>query len=191
LRQVRALRRFGSVHVTFDDAFRSIRSVLPALRDLGVPVTVFACQGLADRNGARLLIRELETDDPHDLEELRTMSWDELRALTRAGVAVGSHSISHAHLTRLGDADLARELGESKRRIEQELGRACPLLAYPYGEHDERVRAAARAAGYDRAFALWGGPKDDPYALPRLDLYRRHGPVRAALMATPLHGLVA
>ena len=177
LGQVRSLLRFGPVHVTFDDAFRNIRDVLPALRDLGVPVTIFVCSGFADRGGEPLLVRELETDDPRDLQGLRTMSWAELGELVEAGVGVGSHTIGHAHLTALGDADLAVELSTSKRRIEEELGLACRLLAYPYGEHNRRVRRAVRAAGYEAAYAL-RVRKGDRFALPRLDLYRRHTRLR-------------
>jgi peptidoglycan/xylan/chitin deacetylase (PgdA/CDA1 family) len=176
LRQVRAIRRFAAVHVTFDDAFRSSTSVLPELRDLGVPVTIFACTGFADRGGAPLLIAELDSQDPEDLEGLRTMSWDELRALAADGITIGSHAVSHPHLTRLDDDQLEFELRESKRRVEDELGRPCPLLAYPFGEHDERVRAAARAAGYERAFGLTG--LGEHFATPRVDLYRRHTVLR-------------
>ena len=183
LRQVRLLRRFAHVHVTFDYAFRNVRSALPPLRDLGVPVTIFVCSGFADRGGAPLLVPELETQASDDLEGLRTMSWDELRELAAAGVGIGSHTVGHPHLPRLGDAELADELEESKRRVEDELQQPCPLLAYPYGEHDERVRQAARAAGYERAYAL-KARSGDAYAAPRLDLYRRHTPLRTALLAS-------
>jgi peptidoglycan/xylan/chitin deacetylase (PgdA/CDA1 family) len=177
LRQVRALRRFARVHVTFDDAFRSIESVLPQLSDLGVPVTVFVCSGYADRGGAPLLVPELESDDPDDLAGLQTMSWEELRGLEADGVTIGSHTITHAHLTQLGDDELSGELSGSKERIEEELRRPCPLLAYPYGEHDARVRAAAKKAGYERAFGLQE-PRGDPFASPRVDLYWRHTVLR-------------
>jgi peptidoglycan/xylan/chitin deacetylase (PgdA/CDA1 family) len=181
---VRALRWLARVHVTFDDASRSITTVIPQLRDLGVPITVFVCSGYADLNGAPLLIPELATDDPAEIERLRTMSWDELRGLAADGVAIGSHTISHVHLTQLEDAELARELRESKQRVEDEIGAACRLFAYPYGEHNERVRTAARAAGYERAFALrW--PRGDPLATPRVDLYRRHTPLRTLARAAP------
>ena len=66
--------------------------------------------------------------------------------------------------------------------IEDRLGRPCEDLAYPYGEHDARVRAAARAAGYLRGYALRGS-RSDPYAVPRLDLYRRHTIPRTLLRA--------
>ena len=178
LRQVRALSRFWKVHATFDDAFRSAATVFPALERLGVSVQIFVCTRYA-RAGAPLSIPELAGDDP---AELATMSWDELREHADRGVQIGSHTVSHSHLTRLSDAELRRELEDSKGEVEAELGRPCRELAYPYGEHDERVRAAARGAGYERAFGL-RDRKGDGYALPRADLYRRHTVPRALIRA--------
>jgi peptidoglycan/xylan/chitin deacetylase (PgdA/CDA1 family) len=176
VRQVRMLARFRQVRASFDDAFRSSASVFPALARLGVPIQIFVCSSYA-RDGAPLAIPELAGDDT---AELATMTWDELRAHADQGVGIGSHGASHAHLRQLSDDELLHELSESKQQIEDEFGRPCVELAYPYGEHDERVRRAARAAGYDRAYGLWERG-EDPYALPRLDLYRRHSPVRALL----------
>jgi peptidoglycan/xylan/chitin deacetylase (PgdA/CDA1 family) len=181
--------RFRRVRVTFDDAFRSVDRVLPALLQLHVSVQIFVCTEFA-RDGAPLTIPELETEDQGDLVELATMTWDDLRVLADNGVAVGSHAVSHPHLPRLSDGEIRRELSEAKAEIESELGRLCADLAYPYGEHDERVRAMARAAGYEKAYGLWG-PRGDPYAAPRLDLYRRHTPARAVLLATPLRGFAS
>jgi peptidoglycan/xylan/chitin deacetylase (PgdA/CDA1 family) len=186
LAQVRALRRFRRVRVTFDDAFRSAWSVIPSLRGLGVPVQMFVCSGFA-RDGGPLTIPELAGDDPG---ELATMTWDQLRGFAEDGVQIGSHSVSHAHLPALADDELRRELAESKESIESELGRPCTELAYPYGEHDERVRAFTRRAGYERAYGL-RARAGDPYAAPRLDLYRRHTVARAVLLATPLYRLVS
>jgi hypothetical protein len=82
----------------------------------------------------------------------------------------------------LNDDELRRELNESKVEIEDRLGRLCSDLAYPYGEHDERVRLAAREAMYERAYAL-RRPQGGQYAVPRLDLYRRHTVSRTLLRA--------
>ena len=176
LRQVRALSRYCKVHATFDDAFRSAATVFPALEQLGVTVQIFVCTAFT-RDGAPLTIPELAGDDP---AELATMTWDDLRGHADRGVELGSHTVSHAHLTQLADAELRHELADSKRELEAELGRPCNEVAYPYGEHDERVRAAARAAGYSLAYGL-RGPKGDPYSSPRVDLYRRHTPLRTFL----------
>ncbi len=169
LRQVRALSRFRKVHATFDDAFRSAATVFPALQRLGVTLEIFVCTKYA-LVGAPLTIPELVGDDPR---QLATMNWDELREHADRGVAIGSHAVSHPHLTTLSSEELRRELRDSKEELEHRLGRPCPDLAYPYGEHDGRVRAEARAAGYARGFALRGS-SSDAYAAPRLDLYRRH-----------------
>ena len=176
LRQVRAIGRLRRVHATFDDAFRNAASVFPALAAIGVPVRIFVCSGYA-RVGAPLTIPELAGDD---LQQLATMTWDELRAHADSGISIGSHTVSHAHLTRLGDDELRRELVDAKAEIEDEMHRPCPELAYPYGEHDARVRTAARRAGYERAYGLREHGRD-PFSLRRTDLYRRHTPVRALL----------
>jgi peptidoglycan/xylan/chitin deacetylase (PgdA/CDA1 family) len=176
LRQIRVLSRFRPVHATFDDAFRSAPSIFSALELLGVPIQIFVCTSYA-RTGAPLTLPELAGDDP---EQLATMDWDALLEHAHRGVAIGSHAVSHPHLTKLTGDELRRELNESKEEIEDRLGRPCEDLAYPYGEHDERVRAAARAAGYGRAYALRGS-RSDPYAAPRVDLYRRHTVPRTIL----------
>jgi peptidoglycan/xylan/chitin deacetylase (PgdA/CDA1 family) len=176
VRQVRLLAHFRRIRASFDDAFRSAATVFPALERMGVTIQIFVCTGYA-RDGAPLTIPELAGDDP---EQLATMAWDELRGHAERGVAIGSHGVSHAHLTRLSDEEVRSELADSREQIEHELGRGCTELAYPYGEHDDRVRRLARAAGYQRAYGLWERSRD-PYALPRLDLYRRHSPVGALL----------
>ena len=112
------------------------------------------------------------------------MDWDALRALAERGVEVGGHTISHPHLPRLGDAELERELRESKERLESELARPCRYLAYPYGEWDARVATAAESAGYEAAFALATRP-GSRFAVPRVDLYRRDSLLRAALKISP------
>ena len=182
-----ALRGRGRlVHVTFDDAYVSVQRALPALERLRFPATVFACPG---QTGQPLRIAELAGEPEH---ELSTLDWDGLRSLAERGVEIGSHTVSHAHLTRLADAELDRELAESRERLEAELSRPCRYLAYPYGEQDERVRAAARRAGYEAAFALRAPEVDaDPFAVPRVDLYRKDGAVRAQLKtARPVRRLL-
>jgi peptidoglycan/xylan/chitin deacetylase (PgdA/CDA1 family) len=166
-------------HVTFDDAYRELRRVLPDLRQLGLSVTIFACPSFAD-DGRPFDVPELTERTRTFQDEVRTMNWNELRESASMGVDIGSHTVSHSHLTRLGDLELKHELEVSKERIEDELRRPCRFLAYPYGEQDGRVRAAARSAGYEGAFAL-RARRGDPYAIPRVDIYRSDGRLRFAL----------
>jgi peptidoglycan/xylan/chitin deacetylase (PgdA/CDA1 family) len=174
------------LHVTFDDAFTSVDRAVPVLERLGVPSTVFACSGFAD-GGRALNVPELAIQVEMHPDELATMDWDALRTLAARGVEIGSHTVSHPHLPRLTDAELQRELRESRERIADELARPCRYLAYPFGDEGARVRSAAAAAGYDAAFALPGREdRIDRFALPRIGVYRRDSPVRLRLKTTAL-----
>lgn len=83
-------------------------------------------------------------------------AWDGLRALAASGVTVGSHGRQHRPFTELNEVDLTTELADSATDLRQ-LGPAVPVLAYPNGAHDLRVRAAAQVAGYALAFTTAPG----------------------------------
>jgi peptidoglycan/xylan/chitin deacetylase (PgdA/CDA1 family) len=172
-------------HVTFDDAFRNVASILGVLERLGVPATVFACPGFAD-HGRPLDVPELVTTSRLHFEEGKTMRWEDLRGLVDHGVEVGSHTLTHPHLTQMESRDLERELRESRERLEDELRRPCRFLAYPYGEENGRVRLAAKAAGYEAAFSLDGeDDATDRYAVPRIGIWRGDGLLRTTLKTLP------
>jgi peptidoglycan/xylan/chitin deacetylase (PgdA/CDA1 family) len=99
---------------------------------------------------------------------------DQLGELAEAGWEIGSHTCTHPHLDRVSDdAQLRAELVESKATVEERLGRDCATLAYPYGEYDERVIAAAEAAGYAAAGTLPARLHPArPLAWPRVGIYR-------------------
>jgi peptidoglycan/xylan/chitin deacetylase (PgdA/CDA1 family) len=168
-------------HITFDDAYTSIRRVVPLLEQVGAPATIFAVSAYADE-GRPLDVPELEEETAAHPGHLETMKWDELRDLAARGFEIGSHTKTHPHLPELTDAEIRRELAESKQHCEDELHRPCRFLAYPYGDHDGRVQAAAERAGYTAAFALWPGSQPtNRFALPRAGVYRDDTLVRAML----------
>src|SRR5215210_7741522 len=169
-----ANRRHG-LHVTFDDAYMNVADALPALGRLGVRPTVFACPEYAV-DGRPLDVPELVGEARDHPRELATMTWDQLREISSQGIEVGSHSLKHDHLTQLSDAELVADLSESRAWLEEELGRPCRFLAYPYGDADARVHRAARAAGYQAAFASPGLEKPiNLFALPRVGVWRSDG----------------
>jgi peptidoglycan/xylan/chitin deacetylase (PgdA/CDA1 family) len=177
------------LHVTFDDAYRTlVGNALPVLERLGVHATVFACSGYA-RDGRPLDVPELSQQLAAHPREMATLSWDGLRELAERGVEIGSHTVSHPHLPQLSDESLRTELEDSRRELEDELRRPCPYLAYPYGHDDPRVHRAAARAGYEAAFSLVanaGADRRDPFALPRVDLYRKDGALRAVAKTSGL-----
>jgi peptidoglycan/xylan/chitin deacetylase (PgdA/CDA1 family) len=79
------------------------------------------------------------------------LDWNQIREMSAAGIEFSSHTVSHPILSRLDDDDLERELTDSRQRLEQELGKPAPVLAYPVGgpeEFNDKVVRAAGAAGY-------------------------------------------
>jgi peptidoglycan/xylan/chitin deacetylase (PgdA/CDA1 family) len=178
-------------HVTFDDAFRTVWNAVPALERLGVRATLFVCTAFAD-DGRPLDVPELEAQARAHAEELATLSWSAIAELSARGLEVGSHTRTHPHLTKLSDRELRTELRASREQVEDMLELPCRFLACPYGEHDTRVRAAARSVGYEAAFALPGraAPRD-VFALPRVGIWRHTGLFRTALKTSPINRTVA
>ena len=175
--------------VTFDDAYRSVyERARPILDNLGIPATVFVPTAFP---GSRAPMSWPGIDEFLDgpwAAELVPASWEELRVLSRSGWEIGSHTRSHPRLPHLGDAELSRELEESRRECERHVGVDCTAIAYPYGETDERVARAAAAAGYIAGAALYEplmrkSTLSDPMRWPRLVFNRRDGRVRARVKA--------
>jgi peptidoglycan/xylan/chitin deacetylase (PgdA/CDA1 family) len=107
-------------------------------------------------------------------------SWDELRELAAAGASIGSHSRTHGRLAHSPSELLDEELAGSLRELRAQVPAAAPLLAYPHGSHDKRVRAAAQRAGYRAAFTTetgCNGAGTDPYCLRRISVKDWDGPV--------------
>ncbi len=174
-RAVREPSRTKRVAVTFDDAFASVLELgRPILDRLGVPATVFAVSEFA-QDGRPLLWDGIDhwKGGPFD-DELRSLSWAQLRELADAGWEIGSHTCDHPRLTGCDDAELDRQLRDSREAVARGMGRPCTSIAYPYGDTDGRVEAAASRAGYEAGGALpdrWY--RDRPLSWPRVGVY--HG----------------
>ena len=95
---------------------------------------------------------------------------EDVAALARAGFATGFHTLEHDVLPALDDESLRQALTEGREALAHAAGQPVVLLAYPHGKADDRVAAAAAAAGYALAFAGSGRPlrgDDPPLQLPR------------------------
>ena len=85
------------------------------------------------------------------------MTWDEDRLLIKNGHWIGSHTVDHAWLTKLNDADLEKEMVNSKKTLEAKLGIKINGIAYPYGSYNEKSIKAAKKAGYLNAAVVGDG----------------------------------
>lgn len=174
--------------VTFDDAYASVLSrAFPVLAELGAPATVFVPTAYVAGDEALEWASMERWSGTEFAEELRCMSWGDLRSLAGAGWEIGSHTSTHPKLTELDDAALDLELNTSRALCEAEVGEPCRTLAYPFSDHDRRVMERARAAGYEAAVILDNhlaippgslvrpGEQAEMFGLLREGVYRRDG----------------
>jgi peptidoglycan/xylan/chitin deacetylase (PgdA/CDA1 family) len=150
--------------ITVDDGWISTKpEIAPELRARGYPFTAFIYIHAID----------LHSHHPYNL------TWDDIASLSSEAIDIESHTYTHPLLSRakhpeMTDAQyddwLTAELRGSKESIESHTGHRVQFLAYPYGNRDEGVIAAAKAAGYEGAVTVTPGPvsKDsNPFTLNR------------------------
>lgn len=97
------------------------------------------------------LFREQGGDERALCEQLY-MNWEDARALDKAGVELGAHTVQHEILARLSPAEAAREIAGSKEALERGLGHPVRSFAYPFGRRWD-YHAAAKASARDAGFA--------------------------------------
>ena len=161
--------------VTFDDAYLSVFDLArPILAEHRLPGTVFVPTGHAGRPEPMSWPGIDHWLEGEHRDELLPMSWEQLHRLGAEGWEIGSHTRSHPRLTHLDEPSLDAELTGSKEELERRLHRPCRSIAYPYGDVDGRVVAAARSAGYATGAGL-PGPfrRPEPLLWPRVGVY--HG----------------
>jgi peptidoglycan/xylan/chitin deacetylase (PgdA/CDA1 family) len=148
------------VAITFDDGFASVvENAAPALLERGLPATVFCVAG--HLGGAN--------DWPGEPPPQRRLA--SAAELAACGIEIGSHGMTHLRLDRVSEAELQREVVDSRSALEDALGVAVEWFAYPRGsvagrELVERTYAGACAVG-NRAL----GPGFDRFELPRVEMH--------------------
>lgn len=148
-----------TVAISFDDSYVSVyNSAFPRLKKRGWPFTFFVN---TDSVGAGKVF----------------VTWDQLREMSKHGVTIANHTTRHKHLPRREKNEtlaqwrkrIATEISSAQQKIEQEIGSAPKILAYPFGEYDIEVQQIAKKLGYI-AFGQQSGvlyEKGDLQSVPR------------------------
>ena len=61
---------------------------------------------------------------------------------------MGCHSHSHPRLITMAAGEMEQETAGARRILEEHLGHPVRYFAYPFGQYDDRVRSAAKKAGF-------------------------------------------
>jgi peptidoglycan/xylan/chitin deacetylase (PgdA/CDA1 family) len=103
--------------------------------------------------------------------DLSPISWEQAREMDRAGMEIGSHTLTHPILTNVSETQLRRELVESRKRLESILKRKVDLFCYPNGNYNSAVASEVERAGYSCAVTIEPGLNDErnnPFMLRRI-----------------------
>lgn len=145
-----------TVAITFDDGYRDFYLyAFPVLRKYGLSAAMFIIVNEVGRpQGDRL-----------SLEEIKEMQDSGL-------ISFGSHCLGPEPLINLkSEEQVRKEIFDSKRQLEEKLGRKIALFSYPEGRFTPKIRQLVIDAGYKAAVATHPGkdyPDDDIFALKRL-----------------------
>jgi peptidoglycan/xylan/chitin deacetylase (PgdA/CDA1 family) len=146
-----------AIGITFDDAYADTAEAIEFLCGHRLRATVYVTTGQ---------IGNPEMIHHDDLLRLAALA---------PAVELGAHTVTHPYLDELSGIDVAREVTDSKARLEHLLGREITTFAYPHGAFDGRARAAVIAAGYSSAAAVKNALShsgDDPWGIARWTVRR-------------------
>lgn len=121
------------------------------------------------------------------------MTSDQVRAMRRAGMQIGAHTVSHPILAKLSEHETREEIQRSKHQLEDLLDEPITLFAYPNGKPGEDYAAhnvqIVKDLGFEAAVSTaWGASsaQTDLFQVPRFTPWDQ-SPWRFALrMATNL-----
>jgi peptidoglycan/xylan/chitin deacetylase (PgdA/CDA1 family) len=178
---IRELRRAIStgngqklVGLTFDDGYEDfLHNALPVLERVGFSATVFVVAGMLGG----------ENNWEHVYEprpRMRILRAEGLREVSKRGIEVGSHSMTHRKLPSLDPVALDQEVNDSRRILSEILDESVEGFCYPYGSSTDATAEVVRRAGYAYACAWNALGEWGDYTLPRIPVSERDGTVRFA-----------
>jgi peptidoglycan/xylan/chitin deacetylase (PgdA/CDA1 family) len=180
--------------ITFDDGRISNYSLLPIIKELKIPVTIFLNSGIINTNRhfwfsyneklfSNEALKRIPTKDRLSIMSQhgfkKDKEYDYPQALSKAQIIemsefvdMQSHTLFHPCLPKCDYDEAKFEISNCKILLEKEYGSEINSLAFPNGDYTDREIEIAKQAGYklclttDRGF---NSIFSDPYKLKRLD----------------------
>ncbi len=152
-----------TVAITFDDGYKNNYTyAFPLLKKYNIPATIF------------IIVNEVGRPENDRL------GWDEIKIMQDSGlITFGSHAIGPDPLTEIrSEEELRSQIFDSKKILEQKLGREVKAFSYPEGRFTPYIRQLVIDAGYKVGMATNPGRKfsnDDIFALKRLRISENAG----------------
>jgi peptidoglycan/xylan/chitin deacetylase (PgdA/CDA1 family) len=124
------------------------------------------------------LLNTCQVEIPRDLGKKLVLSWEEVKEMDNAGVTFGAHSVNHPILINMPLEQSKNEIVQSKRDIEEKLGKEVTAFSYPNGNFNAEIVELVRKSGFTCAVSVYPGmppklvgPKDSVYYLSRIGTF--------------------
>lgn len=156
------------VGITLDDGYvNNLQHALPVLRRHGFSATCYVVSGQMGGSNVWDLGKGVP---PRPL-----MDAAQLKAWVAGGQEVGAHTRNHVDLRQTDDTAAFHEIAGCKRDLEHWVETQVRHFCYPYGSHEARHAAMAKAVGYKTATTTERSRThagDDLFELPRVPVLR-------------------
>ncbi len=154
-----------TIGLSFDDGFLDIaENALPVLSEHGFRATVFVANEVIDGTA---WFDWYERQPP-------VLGWEAIAQLdAESTFRFGAHTATHPNLLDVDNDSARREIVDSRRVLEDRLGRTVGSFCYPGGLFGDRERRLVAEAGYAVAVSCEPGantPAVDPLALHRIQI---------------------
>ena len=118
------------VSLTFDDGFASVQAARREMIQRDMRGTFYVSSGLVGQPGR--------------------LTWEEIRALEAEGNEIGGHTVNHAHLDTLDEAEQARQICDDRVTLSNQ-GLRVTSFAYPFGASGATTATIVKNCGYNSA----------------------------------------
>lgn len=153
-----------SIAITFDDGYKSIfKNAFPILKEFNFSAALFI----------NIFVIERRIPECFYWHAWDALSWEEIKALSSAGIAIGSHGYSHRGLDKLSEKELQYEISKSQDLIESRLGSKANTFSYPNGTFNRSVKNALKKNNFICSCSSIEGVNDagsDIFALKRTEI---------------------
>lgn len=183
-----------SLIITFDDGHKNNYELLPIIKKLDIPITIFLCSGIINTKKHFWFLHPLKgktsqyfknLQDRERLKELSKLGyWDEKEFEQRQAlnyeeikemiphVDFQAHTVTHPILPQCDLEKSKYEIIHSKRHLEAEFNLKITSIAFPNGDFSNREIEIAKDH-YQSCLTLevgYNSDRSDPYKLKRLSL---------------------
>lgn len=137
-----------TVVITIDDGYQdNFTHIFPVLKKYHLSASIFLTTGDVGKS--------LTTTSGITLPAL---SWPEIKEMAASGlIEFYPHSHNHPRLDLIPKEQAEREMVESKRVLEKELGRPMDVFAYPFGRYNEEIVTILKHHGLRAALTVQTG----------------------------------